>query len=135
MRKRAGDVKDNNQPGAMTERNGEFEGDGTVPGNHVEYSPQSPVYEEIGDDIQPDEANIEETEYSEIANDNSEHEKYQELNATQEQLARWREQDETGNTGPYQDLVEETEINNTDTDQQYYNVPDTNTNKNPYYNQ
>ena len=50
---------------------------------------------------------------------------YQELDATPVELATWRDQVETGNTGPYQDLVKGNRITEDDSSKQYYNMPNT----------
>ncbi len=60
---------------------------------------------------------------------------YEELNATPAEMAIWREENENGKTGTYQDLVNGPTITAGGAySKQYYNMPDIVKGKEPYSN-
>ncbi len=95
-----------------------------------DYMEPTPVYSEIDETAQTGQENTN-TVTPDV--NNSPHE-YMELDATPAELAEWRQQVETANTGPYQDLVKDNGITGGERSQQYYNMPDTKQGEGSYLN-
>ncbi len=106
---------------------------------------ESAGYETIRSDyLQPIEVYAEIDEMGQIAgtnhqetrhpNANMNPKEYEELNATRAELATWREQVETGNNGPYQDLIKDNGMTEGDISKQYYNMPVTKQGNGSYSN-
>ena len=97
-----------------------------------DYTEPAPDYMEIDEMAQTAGGNYTETIMPDVNNYAGE---YQELDATPAELATWREQLETGNTGPYQDLVNDPAMSaEGENFKQYYNMPDIVQSKEPYSN-
>ncbi len=112
--------------GPRAQENVEPAGYETIRDNYLE---PTQVYEEIDEMTTSTRQNNKETN---VANINPA--EYQELDAAPSELARWREKVETGNTGPYQDLVKDNLMTEGDGSKQYYNMPDATQGKGSYSN-
>ena len=118
------------------------------PTDNVSTAPESAEpaeYEPVGNDnLDPGQEYAEINEMEQItggnntmtgppdANNNPD--EYQELHATPDELATWREQFETGNTGLYQELAKDNGMVGRDSSQQYYNMPSIAKGKEAYSN-